>query len=163
MRLHCLPAYALLLFEYFFNQGWHQRWCCFPIPSRLLTATKSSSLCTASMIQVHQLHCLVLAGVASVVAVHSGHHCRHCTPRFMLLLNKANYLTHLTLSCCDTGAIVAANAGFPSLVGIVVCWVGLFGPGILMIFAVLPWWASFRRFHTYRRCHLISLPPPLSA
>lgn len=49
------------------------------------------------------------------------------------------------------GAIVATNAGLPSLLGIIVCWLGLFAPGILMIFAVLPWWGSFRRFQAYRR------------
>ena len=39
--------------------------------------------------------------------------------------------------------------------GIVVCWLGLFSPGILMIYAVLPWWGAFRSFRTYRRWGLI--------
>jgi chromate transporter len=29
-------------------------------------------------------------------------------------------------------------------VGAVVCWVGLFGPGILLIFAFLPFWMKVR-------------------
>lgn len=49
------------------------------------------------------------------------------------------------------GAIIATNAGIPALVGIFVCWLGLFTPGILMIFAVLPWWGTFRQCHSYRR------------
>mmetsp|Transcript_13553 Transcript_13553/g.40981 ORF Transcript_13553/g.40981 Transcript_13553/m.40981 type:complete len:438 (+) Transcript_13553:118-1431(+) len=49
------------------------------------------------------------------------------------------------------GAIIAANAGMPSIVGIITCWLGLFSPGVMMIFAVLPWWGTFRRFGTYRK------------
>lgn len=50
------------------------------------------------------------------------------------------------------GAIIATNAGASSIVGILVCWFALFAPGILMIFAVLPWWGAFRSFKAYRRC-----------
>eukprot|EP00240_Pyramimonas_obovata_P001353 CAMPEP_0118932580 /NCGR_PEP_ID=MMETSP1169-20130426/10506_1 /TAXON_ID=36882 /ORGANISM="Pyramimonas obovata, Strain CCMP722" /LENGTH=429 /DNA_ID=CAMNT_0006875259 /DNA_START=139 /DNA_END=1428 /DNA_ORIENTATION=- len=35
-------------------------------------------------------------------------------------------------------------------VGIVVCWLGLFGPGIMLIFGVLPFWGWFRKFRLYK-------------
>ena len=50
------------------------------------------------------------------------------------------------------GAIVALNAGHAAILGIAVCWLGLFLPGILMIYAVLPWWGAFRNLAVYRRC-----------
>jgi chromate transporter len=43
------------------------------------------------------------------------------------------------------GAIVG---GFP---GIVACWLGLFAPGIMLIYGVLPFWAKFRNWPWYRR------------
>ena len=49
------------------------------------------------------------------------------------------------------GAIIAHNAGVFELVGIIVCWVGLFAPGILLVFGVLPLWAMFRHWQVYRR------------
>ena len=53
--------------------------------------------------------------------------------------------------CIDAGAVIAANAHEPGLLGIVVCWVGLFAPGILMIYGLMPWWVQFRQLDTYRR------------
>lgn len=50
------------------------------------------------------------------------------------------------------GAIIAANANESGLVGIAVCWLGLFGPGILLIYGLMPWWVQFRQFDIYRRC-----------
>jgi len=50
------------------------------------------------------------------------------------------------------GAVVAQNAGVFPITGIALCWVGLFAPGILLIFAILPFWGSFRKFQIYRRC-----------
>ena len=47
---------------------------------------------------------------------------------------------------------MALNAGHAAILGIVVCWLGLFLPGILMIYAVLPWWGAFRNLAVYRRC-----------
>lgn len=35
-------------------------------------------------------------------------------------------------------------------VGIVVCWLGLFGPGVMLIFGVLPFWGWFRKFRLYK-------------
>lgn len=49
------------------------------------------------------------------------------------------------------GAIIAHNAGVFELVGIIVCWVGLFAPGVLLVFGVLPLWAMFRHWQVYRR------------
>lgn len=49
------------------------------------------------------------------------------------------------------GAIIAYNAGYVFLIGTVVCWIGLFGPGVMLMFAVLPFWKKFREFQIYRR------------
>ncbi|KAL0039433.1 hypothetical protein WJX79_008119 [Trebouxia sp. C0005] len=49
------------------------------------------------------------------------------------------------------GAIIAANANMNGLTGIMTCWVGLFAPGILLIYGLLPWWARFRQLDIYRR------------
>ncbi len=49
------------------------------------------------------------------------------------------------------GAIIAANANMNGLIGIMTCWVGLFAPGILLIYGLLPWWARFRQLDIYRR------------
>jgi len=49
------------------------------------------------------------------------------------------------------GAVIAQNAKVFAMIGIIVCWVGLFAPGIIIIFAILPFWGSFRHFQLYRR------------
>ena len=49
------------------------------------------------------------------------------------------------------GAVIALNAGVFPIAGIALCWVGLFAPGIILIFAVLPFWGSFRKWQVYRR------------
>lgn len=49
------------------------------------------------------------------------------------------------------GAIIAWNAGYNPLVGVVLCWLGLFGPGILLMFGCLPFWEKFRKWQPYRR------------
>jgi len=48
------------------------------------------------------------------------------------------------------GAVIAQNAGVFAIAGIALCWVGLFAPGLLIIFAILPFWGSFRSFKLYR-------------
>ena len=40
------------------------------------------------------------------------------------------------------GAIIAWNADYNPLVGVVLCWIGLFAPGILLMFALLPFWTK---------------------
>jgi hypothetical protein len=39
------------------------------------------------------------------------------------------------------GSIIAINAGYPFIVGTIVAWFGLFGPGVILVFAVRvkPW------------------------
>lgn len=49
------------------------------------------------------------------------------------------------------GAIIAINAQYLFLWGSIICWVGLFAPGILLIFGVLPFWSKFRSWSWYRR------------
>ena len=66
------------------------------------------------------------------------------------------YFTHLTEQLQEmlhgtAGAINAANATMNGLTGIMTCWVGLFAPGILLIYGLLPWWARFRQLDIYRR------------
>ena len=48
------------------------------------------------------------------------------------------------------GAVIAQNAGVFAIAGIALCWVGLFAPGLLIIFAILPFWGGFRAFKLYR-------------
>ena len=49
------------------------------------------------------------------------------------------------------GAVIALNAGVFAVAGIALCWIALFAPGILLIFAILPFWGSFRKWQIYRR------------
>jgi len=49
------------------------------------------------------------------------------------------------------GALIAARAGVNVLVGIAACWIGMFAPGVLLIFGALPWWGEFRKLPVYRR------------
>eukprot|EP00199_Chlamydomonas_sp_CCMP681_P001026 CAMPEP_0119109864 /NCGR_PEP_ID=MMETSP1180-20130426/24373_1 /TAXON_ID=3052 ORGANISM="Chlamydomonas cf sp, Strain CCMP681" /NCGR_SAMPLE_ID=MMETSP1180 /ASSEMBLY_ACC=CAM_ASM_000741 /LENGTH=522 /DNA_ID=CAMNT_0007095877 /DNA_START=95 /DNA_END=1660 /DNA_ORIENTATION=- len=49
------------------------------------------------------------------------------------------------------GAIIAFNRGQVFILGTVVAWFGLFGPGVMLMFAVLPFWKRFRKFQLYRR------------
>lgn len=49
------------------------------------------------------------------------------------------------------GAVIAVRAGWNPLVGVAACWLGLFGPGIMLLYGLLPFWGSFRRSEVYRR------------
>jgi chromate transporter len=49
------------------------------------------------------------------------------------------------------GAIIAWNRGYNPMIGILLCWFGIFTPGILLIFAFLPYWTKFRKWEPYRR------------
>jgi len=49
------------------------------------------------------------------------------------------------------GSVIAYRAGENFLVGVITCWLGLFGPGIILIFGILPFWGKFRSFQLYRR------------
>jgi len=49
------------------------------------------------------------------------------------------------------GAVIAIRAGIPWITGVVSCWVGLFGPGLILIYGVLPFWGRFRDSQVYRR------------
>jgi hypothetical protein len=60
------------------------------------------------------------------------------------------------------GAITAKHFGYFPLLGIVLCYVGLFAPGVLIIFGVLPYWGRLRNWSPYRRAlaGVSSCPPP---
>eukprot|EP00891_Asterochloris_glomerata_P000418 jgi/Astpho2/418/e_gw1.00011.213.1_t len=49
------------------------------------------------------------------------------------------------------GAVIAINAKILPLIGIIICWAGLFAPGIMLIYGILPWWGDFRCIQMYRR------------
>lgn len=49
------------------------------------------------------------------------------------------------------GAVAARRAGINVLAGIAAAWFGMFGPGVLLIYGVLPFWGAFRKQPTYRR------------
>ncbi|KAG0610833.1 hypothetical protein M758_7G095400 [Ceratodon purpureus] len=49
------------------------------------------------------------------------------------------------------GAIMAINQGYVFIVGAAIAWLGLFLPGILLIFGILPFWGKFRNWNIYNR------------
>lgn len=49
------------------------------------------------------------------------------------------------------GTILALNHGYAFPLGALVAWVGLFLPGILLIFGALPFWSKFRNWDVYNR------------
>ncbi|CAK9000952.1 Uncharacterized transporter MJ0718 [Durusdinium trenchii] len=55
-------------------------------------------------------------------------------------------------------AFLGAAAGYKAyatigegILGAALCWLGLFGPGVMLIFGILPWWGQFRANATYKR------------
>jgi len=49
------------------------------------------------------------------------------------------------------GAIAARRAGTNVAAGIASAWLGLFGPGVMLIYGILPFWGAFRSQPAYRR------------
>lgn len=49
------------------------------------------------------------------------------------------------------GTIMAINHGYVFIVGALLAWLGLFAPGILLIFGMLPFWSRFRNWAIYNR------------
>ncbi|GLI64225.1 hypothetical protein VaNZ11_007423 [Volvox africanus] len=49
------------------------------------------------------------------------------------------------------GAIIARRRGDLFLEGAVLAWFGLFSPGVMLMFGVLPFWKRFRTWQIYRR------------
>eukprot|EP00798_Chlamydomonas_sp_ICE-L_P000909 gene910-5229_t len=49
------------------------------------------------------------------------------------------------------GAIIAWNFGYPPLIGSALAWLGLFYPGISLLYAVMPFWKLFRKWNVFRR------------
>lgn len=49
------------------------------------------------------------------------------------------------------GAIMAMRAGYTFIIGTVLAWFGLFSPGILIVFGIMPFWGKFRQWAVYRR------------
>lgn len=49
------------------------------------------------------------------------------------------------------GAVMAVRAGWNFSVGVAACWLGLFGPGILLLYGLLPFWGKFRENNVYQR------------
>jgi chromate transport protein ChrA len=49
------------------------------------------------------------------------------------------------------GAVIAVRASWNVAVGVAACWLGLFGPGIMLLYGLLPFWGRFRQSEVYRR------------
>lgn len=49
------------------------------------------------------------------------------------------------------GAIMAMNSGYVFVIGSLLAWFGLFSPGVLIIFGVMPFWGKFRNWPVYKR------------
>ena len=66
----------------------------------------------------------------------AAHSLAHACPSRRLALAQAmpgplfNFAAYL-------GAVIAQNAGWLAIWGVAICWVALFAPGILLIFAIL--------------------------
>jgi chromate transporter len=43
------------------------------------------------------------------------------------------------------------NQGYSFILGAATAWLGLFGPGVMFIFGVLPFWHRFRQWVWYKR------------
>eukprot|EP01134_Creolimax_fragrantissima_P007397 CFRG7397T1 len=48
------------------------------------------------------------------------------------------------------GAVIAHNAGHNFLVGSIACWLGMFVPGVVLIFGVFPFWHKVRKVQAYK-------------
>lgn len=44
------------------------------------------------------------------------------------------------------GAVVAKKLGYFFLIGSTLSWFGMFMPGVMLIFAVMPFWNWFRKY-----------------
>ncbi|KAG2492746.1 hypothetical protein HYH03_008912 [Edaphochlamys debaryana] len=49
------------------------------------------------------------------------------------------------------GCIMAIKFDYPFILGAVLAWFGLFSPGVMLMFGVLPYWKKFRTWQVYRR------------
>jgi chromate transporter len=49
------------------------------------------------------------------------------------------------------GAIMAMNTGYLFLWGTLLAWFGLFAPGVMIIFGIMPFWGKFRNWSVYKR------------
>lgn len=58
------------------------------------------------------------------------------------------------------GAVIALRAGWTAPVGVAACWLGLFAPGILLLYGLLPFWGAFRCSRVYR-CVTAALALPV--
>ena len=49
------------------------------------------------------------------------------------------------------GAVMAGRKDMNPVFGSFLCWLGMFGPGVMLIFALLPFWGKFRNVAAYRK------------
>lgn len=52
---------------------------------------------------------------------------------------------------CFLGVQLALNNGWPWMLGTSLCWLGLMGPGITLIFGAVPLWDKLRNFEIYNK------------
>merc|ERR1712137_718497 len=57
---------------------------------------------------------------------------------------------HLFNFSAFLGAVIARRENVNALIGVLCSWIGLFGPGVLLIFSVLPFWGKFRQWTFYK-------------
>eukprot|EP00386_Alphamonas_edax_P008476 GDKI01027769.1.p1 GENE.GDKI01027769.1~~GDKI01027769.1.p1 ORF type:complete len:466 (-),score=96.26 GDKI01027769.1:17-1387(-) len=91
-----------------------------------------------------------------------GHLIQHCTaieqpvfPHGTSWVTSEQILTGLAIAqglpgpLFNISAYLGAQLG--GVVGVAACWLGLFLPGVMLMFGVLPLWGKFRNFSIYRR------------
>jgi hypothetical protein len=44
------------------------------------------------------------------------------------------------------GAVIARHLGHMTLAGAATCWIGMFFPGVILIFAAMPLWSYIRKY-----------------
>mmetsp|Transcript_5807 Transcript_5807/g.14846 ORF Transcript_5807/g.14846 Transcript_5807/m.14846 type:complete len:460 (-) Transcript_5807:260-1639(-) len=52
---------------------------------------------------------------------------------------------------CYLGSVMGNNAHVNPYLASFVCWLGMFGPGVMLIFALLPFWGKFRNYPLYKK------------
>lgn len=52
---------------------------------------------------------------------------------------------------CFLGVQLALASGYPWQLGTILCWAGLVGPGVTLIFGAMPLWNKLRSFEAYQR------------
>ncbi|CAI5493690.1 unnamed protein product [Closterium sp. Naga37s-1] len=78
-----------------------------------------------------------------------------CTESPNTWVTQQQFMAGLALAQAMPGPLFNFSAYLGAIIGkfggIAACWLGLFSPGILLIYGILPFWGRFRQWHIYKR------------